>query len=290
MRKPKKQSSGLNEKEHEASIQPALRELERLYLALAPLFGNLLGDERLNGLHSLPRIIVQTRGRRRSVLGWFAPQRWSKGEDAPLLNEITICAEALDRPAHSIVATLLHEMVHLSNYRASISDVGKDGRYHNQKFKTKAEAVGLVVEKDLHVGWAVTSLSAALEKKVSRLNVNAEAFAVFRVQPQEREKQPTKMKKWECGCTIVRCAVQLDATCEVCGNVFVLTETGVQPYSRQRTTSAEAVNVTAAVEMIDNVQMVLSLMTMESELTDEQREAADMAVATLEDARVVLYR
>jgi hypothetical protein len=45
MRKTKKQSSGLNEKEHEASIQPALRELERLYLALAPLFGNLLYAE-----------------------------------------------------------------------------------------------------------------------------------------------------------------------------------------------------------------------------------------------------
>jgi hypothetical protein len=205
--------------ENTASIQPAIAELERAFHALASRFAALTG-------RPYPRIVIQSRGRKRHALGWFARERWRNGQaDVPAIHEITVAAESLSWPVLLIVATLIHEMVHLACYYAGIQDVGKDGRYHNQKFKEAAEAVGLLVEKDLRIGWSLTSLGPELETFVSSLNVNAEAFAVFRLGEQEREKQPTKMKKWVCACpVIVRCAVEMHGHCDDCGEPWRLAE------------------------------------------------------------------
>jgi len=140
------------------------------------------------------------------------------------LYEVTICAESLARLINEIMATLTHEMVHLFCYYAEIKDVGKDGRYHNRKFKEQAEAVGLLVDKDMRLGWSLTSLGPDLAEYVSGLNIKDEVFAVFRVDNPERPKQPTKMKLWTCGCTRVRCAVELKATCHACGENFIRPE------------------------------------------------------------------
>lgn len=205
--------------ENTASIQPAIAELERAFSALVSRFAGLAE-------HPYPRIVIQSRGRKRHALGWFANNRWRNGQaDAPAIHEITIAAESLSRSVLLIVATLIHEMVHLSCYYAGIQDVGKDGRYHNQKFKEAAEAVGLLVEKDLRIGWSLTRLGPELETCVSSLNVNSDAFAVFRLGEQEREKQPTKMKKWVCRCpVIVRCAVEMHGHCDDCGEPWMLAE------------------------------------------------------------------
>ena len=41
----------------------------------------------------------------------------------------------------------------------------------------------------------------------------------------EGKKAPTKMKKWVCKCgTIVRCAVDLNATCDDCETKFQIEE------------------------------------------------------------------
>jgi SprT-like family len=209
--------------ENAASIQPAIAELERLYSALALRFGNLAD-------RTHPRILIQTRGRKRYALGWVARNRWQDSRDSEkaTVHEITICAESLARSLPEIAATLTHEMVHLSCHYAGVQDVGKDGRYHNRKFKAAAEAVGLVVEKDHRIGWSNTSLGPELAAFVSSLNPKDEVFAVFRVAEPERPKQPTKMKKWVCTCpVIVRCAVKLTAVCTTCNAPFVLAETAV---------------------------------------------------------------
>jgi hypothetical protein len=217
MKKSKTQSSGLNEKDHKASIHPAEKELERLNLAFAPLFGNLTEAD-------LPRITIQSRGRKRNALGWFAPKRWID-KDGTHMHELTICAEALNLPIEETVDSLLHEMVHHANYLAGIRDAGNDNRYHNRRFKEKAESVGLIVEKDMRLGWSRTSLGPELKQILSRLNVKADVFAAYRIQPPENGKQPTKMKKWVCACpVIVRCAVEMHGHCDDCGEPWRLAE------------------------------------------------------------------
>ena len=71
---------------------------------------------------------------------------WRKG-NGDLRHELNIAAGTLDRPIEEIVATLLHEMVHLIN---------------NKRFKATAEACDLRIDYDPRIGWSVTSPTEAL--------------------------------------------------------------------------------------------------------------------------------
>lgn len=77
-------------------------------------------------------------------------------------HEINIGAGTLSRPIEEVVATLLHEMVHYYNYEQGIQDCSRGGTYHNRKFKTEAEARGLVVEHSDRYGWNRTLPSETL--------------------------------------------------------------------------------------------------------------------------------
>lgn len=70
--------------------------------------------------------------------------------------ELNIGAGTLNRPIENVVATLLHEMVHIYHLMHDIQDCSRGGRYHNKKFKEKAESVGLIIEHDSSIGWSIT--------------------------------------------------------------------------------------------------------------------------------------
>lgn len=76
--------------------------------------------------------------------------------------ELNLGAGTLDRPIENVVATLLHEMVHIYHLMNDIQDCSRGNTYHNKKFKEKAEEVGLVIEYDKRIGWSVTSPSEEL--------------------------------------------------------------------------------------------------------------------------------
>jgi len=71
--------------------------------------------------------------------------------------EINIGAGTLDRPIENVVASLCHEMVHQHNFINGISDVSRNGTYHNKRFKQTAEALcGLVISQHPVYGWSLT--------------------------------------------------------------------------------------------------------------------------------------
>ena len=191
------------------SIRPAIEELERMYKAFAPLFGREM---------PLPVITIQSKGRK-NALGWHWKDKWQNAEPGKL-TEINLCAEYLGRPAEEIAETMLHEMVHHANNLDGVSDC-TIRQYHNQHFKNRCDEIGLICEKYPGRGWAKTSLSDDLKTKVQAVNINADAFTLFRTTPKT-EKMATKMKKWRCSCTTVRAAVQVEATCKKCGLEFIL--------------------------------------------------------------------
>lgn len=86
---------------------------------------------------------------------------WRKG-NGDLRHELNIAAGTLDRPIEEIVATLLHEMVHLINLQNGVKDCSRGGTYHNRKFKAAAEACDLHIDHDPRIGWSVTSPTEAL--------------------------------------------------------------------------------------------------------------------------------
>jgi len=190
------------------SIKPAISELERAYQAFKPLFpGGMPGDD--------PVIVIQS-SRSPGLLGWLAPHAWKNGRDDGI-NEITICAEHLARSVEEIAETLLHEMVHHFNNQRRVRDCSAS-QYHNRFFRDVALDVGMEVERAGYLGWALTRLGPKALAAVQSLNLEQAAFEIFR---KKREgKAPTKMRKWSCGCTTVRCATGLEAVCQGCGQRF----------------------------------------------------------------------
>lgn len=192
------------------SIQPAIQELERLFIAFAPLFNREM---------PLPVITIQSKGRKQAA-GWFVAEKWSDGGRNGRLPEINICAEHLARSPEDIAEVMLHEMCHYANCLDGIQDCTVR-QYHNLHFKEKCDEIGLICEKSSRRGWSKTSLSDELREAVDALNIDADAFSIFRVD-QSAKKPETKMKKWRCGCTTIRAAVLVEATCNRCNLEFKL--------------------------------------------------------------------
>jgi hypothetical protein len=195
------------------SIRPAIEELERAFHRFAPLFGREM---------PLPVITVQYRGRK-NALGWFSDHRWGNGPDGDL-PEINLCAESLARSVSDIAGTLLHEMVHYANALDGISDCTVR-QYHNRWFRQRCDEIGLVCERMAGRGWAQTSLSPELRAMVDEIQLDANAFGLFR-HSAGAKKAATKMKKWRCGCTNVRAATDVAAVCHKCGLEFTLQNCG----------------------------------------------------------------
>ena len=71
--------------------------------------------------------------------------------------EINIASGTLDRPLENILASLVHEMVHmLCDTVLNIQDTSNRGVYHNGIFKREAEAHGLSVTRSEKYGWSHT--------------------------------------------------------------------------------------------------------------------------------------
>lgn len=97
--------------------------------------------------------------------GHFSLDKVWKREDGKVVDrqhEINISAGYMSRPIENIVATLLHECVHLYNFSRGVKDVSVSGVYHNAKFKTEAEKRDLIIQKHEQYGWTLTEPSPML--------------------------------------------------------------------------------------------------------------------------------
>lgn len=200
----------------EQGVHTATAELYRLY--------ERINADRFEGKLPTPQITIQ--GMKLGILGWCSVGKIWRGESERY--EINLCAEHLNRPVIEIAGTLIHEMAHLANLVQDIRDC-TGHQYHNKAFKQMAEYLGLEVTQIKGYGYAHTSVGQALEDYLGKFPLQPEAFKHYRlpmnIDPKTGKKRPrgsqTKMKKWTCGCTNVRCAVALDAICEKCGNPFI---------------------------------------------------------------------
>ena len=92
-----------------------------------------------------PVVITISPDTTKGAYGWFTVgKRWSTGteDDAQRFHEINICAEWCNRPIKAIVATLIHEMVHLFCSQNGIKDTSNRGNYHNSRFAAAAKEHG----------------------------------------------------------------------------------------------------------------------------------------------------
>jgi len=86
--------------------------------------------------------------------GHHAPGRWHVNHEER--TEIMISGEGRD--ARDVLGTLLHEAAHALAAARGIKDTSRQGRYHNTKFKTLAEELGINLTFDPAIGWSITTV------------------------------------------------------------------------------------------------------------------------------------
>ncbi|MBU3101917.1 MULTISPECIES: SprT-like domain-containing protein [Clostridium] len=106
---------------------------------------------------SLPEVVITIQSSPKSY-GYITVHKvWKDNKDT--YHEINISAEHLTRDIENVLATLLHEMVHLYCMVNSIEDTSNGGRYHNKRFKAEAEKRNLIIEYVHYIGHSKTSPS-----------------------------------------------------------------------------------------------------------------------------------
>lgn len=110
----------------------------------------------------LPKVIITyEQGRKQKAYGWiYSGKTWKQGNEYKY--NIVISVEWLD-DLDNVLITLLHEMCHLYAMENNIKDTSRNGRYHNNEFKTIAESAGLVCTRESQ-GWATRSMSDELKQ------------------------------------------------------------------------------------------------------------------------------
>ena len=179
------------------------------------MFGNELPE---------PAILIQSRGNKKLTLGWCTVAKvWKNENTEEEKYEINLVAEGLNRGIYPVMATLLHEMVHLYNLTHNVKDVTRGGTYHNKKFKERAELSGLNVEHDNKIGWSLTSLQGWVMDLIDSHDFDKYAFKMARRSSdvegtKDKPKKKSSVRKYvcpSCGC-IIRASKLVNVICGDC--------------------------------------------------------------------------
>jgi hypothetical protein len=137
------------------------------------------------------------------LVGRTATRRWRSSGDALAIDEVVLAGEALERTAHQLLATLLHEAAHALGRVRAINDTSRQHRYHNLAFRTLADELGLVVERHPLTGWATTSLpTTTAQRYATTISVLQHALQLYRCHERAapRPQPRTGTRAYVCGC------------------------------------------------------------------------------------------
>ncbi len=188
------------------NIKMAIDELHRAFHELNKKFYNDKLPE--------PAILIQNAGNRKLVAGWCTVNPIWEDTQGGKKYEINIVAEYLNRGTHKVLATLLHEMVHLYCRENDIKEVSRGGAYHNKTFKSLAEGHGLeIIKHDDKVGYSYSKLNMEAFNFIEhQLQIKPEAFTLARQFMMDADGKPKKKKgnsyKYACPC----CGTSVRAT------------------------------------------------------------------------------
>lgn len=126
-------------------------ELEKAFKLLN---AELFNDE-------LPTPIITVIPTPRAYAHYVPSDIWSVADTVK--REVNISSGFLNRPLESILASLVHELVHMyCDCVLNIADTSNKGVYHNKIFKREAEVHGLIVTRSEKYGFSHTEPGEAL--------------------------------------------------------------------------------------------------------------------------------
>ena len=141
--------------------------------------------------------------------------------DWAVRNQINLNRICLGRPLSETLQTLVHEMVHSFEHTYVNEKRRTKSWYHSKAFREKIAKIGIMTNpKGCHIAVG-DPFKFLLEKHGVKFPDYAQEGGLYIVPPKPKGK--SKLKKWTCGCTNIRVAVQdLEAQCLKCGNLFEL--------------------------------------------------------------------
>lgn len=207
-----------------------LTEYNRVAGYLNKIF-DLLNQRYFENALSKPIITIQSTPR---AYGHVSVQEiWQSGEANR--RELNIGAGTINRPIEEVVATLLHEMVHIYNMQNGVQDCSRGGAYHNKKFRDEA------IKRDLHIdhhptyGWTLTTptdnlVAFCVDNDLTEIKVVRHEFAPRITPPTGKTgntptatptttRKPSSTRKLLCPC----CGASVRATREIkviCGECY----------------------------------------------------------------------
>jgi len=201
--------------------------LEKIFRALnARYFDNKL-EEPIITVQSTPRAYGHV----------TVAKSWRKGQENR--HELNIGAGTLDRPVENVVATLLHECVHLWNIQQGIQDCSRGGTYHNKKFRDAATQRDLDISYDSRIGWSITEPTEALidfiiEQGWGDIQMNriewgyistgtGSGNATGKTTPPTTTGKPNHTRKYQCPCcqNSVRATKEVNIICADCNEKMI---------------------------------------------------------------------
>ena len=143
---------------------------------------------------------------------------WNDSEESQA-HEINLGAETLNREIESVIATLIHEMVHQYCSENKIKDTSRGNTYHNQNFKIEAEKRGLIINYDKRIGWSLTTPSEELKLFIQK-NEIFRRITLHRITTPKEKKASSSTRKYVCpnsNCQQnVRATKQVHIKCTLC--------------------------------------------------------------------------
>lgn len=105
------------------------------------------------------------------VHGHFAAKSWrtrvveGKDDTPEYHHELFLSGESLSRGGVGTFGTIVHELVHAYCEENEIQETSNKGRYHNAKFRAKAEEFGLEITQSGSIGWSVTQVPDSTQER-----------------------------------------------------------------------------------------------------------------------------
>jgi hypothetical protein len=173
----------------------------------------------------IPQLALQVDRLRASTLGHFRVGHNGFG----LKGEIAINRRYIrNRPVWGVLGTLLHEGLHAWQ---DVHGHPSARAHHNLEFRRKAASFGLLIDRRGVTDNVLESpfmdllrdngIEVPTEADCDEPDDQGRRIVRRAASRPNRLAGNSKLKKWSCGCTNVRCAVELRAWCCRCGKPFV---------------------------------------------------------------------
>jgi hypothetical protein len=136
-----------------------------------------------------------------------------------VLGEVFITDDGIARGPADVLRTLLHEAAHGVAQRRGVKDTSRRVEYHNARFRTVAEELGLRPDsRDPRFGWSRTTLAASAQRSTPRRSPSSpeRSHTTQRPRPSLR-RSPCTVLACRCGARARDARDTLKARGVICG-------------------------------------------------------------------------